>query len=206
MSEDHARAMTVSGLMRQAARYNANRIAVIEGARSLTFSEAFDRGVRLANGLLAKGFAPGDRIAVLEDNSLESQDMFLGAALAGLVRVPLYARNAMPSHVHMVSHTGCKGMVVSSQYESEGRSLIDQVSGMDLFLCRDGDYEAWLSAQSSVDPEISVAESDWFIIRHTGGTTGKPKGWRIATALGSMQVVTGFITFRPWIQTMFAYM
>ena len=22
----------------------------------------------------------------------------------------------------------------------------------------------------------SVAESDWFIIRHTGGTTGKPKG------------------------------
>ena len=110
----------------------------------------------------------------------------------------------MPSHVHMVSHTGCKGMVVSSQYESEGRSLIDQVSGMDLFLCRDGDYEAWLSAQSSVDPEISVAESDWFIIRHTGGTTGKPKGWRIATALGSMQVVTGFITFRPWTQTMFA--
>ena len=92
MSKDHARAMTVSGLMRQAARYNANRIAVIEGARSLTFGEAFDRGVRLANGLLAKGFAPGDRIAVLEDNSLESQDMFLGAALAGLVRDPLYAR------------------------------------------------------------------------------------------------------------------
>ena len=176
MSKNHARAMTVSGLMRQAARYNANKIAVIQGSRSLTFSEAFDRGVRLANGLLAKGFAPGDRIAVLEDNSLESQAMFLGAALAGLVRVPLYARNAMPSHFHMVSHTGCKGMVVSSQYESEGRSLIDQVSGMDLFLCRDGDYEAWLLGQSPVDPEIVVAESDWFIIRHTGGTTGKPKG------------------------------
>ena len=107
---------------------------------------------------------------------------FLGSA-SRIGSSTAYARNAMPSHVHMVSHTGCKGMMVSSQYESEGRSLIDQVSGMDLFLCRDGDYESWLSAQSSVDPEISVAESDWFIIRHTGGTTGKPKGWRIATCL-----------------------
>ena len=109
MSEDHARAMTVSGLMRQAARYNANRIAVIEGARSLTFSEAFDRGVRLANGLLAKGFAPGDRIAVLEDNSLESQDMFLGAALAGLVRVP-----PMPAMRCQVTSTWCRTRAVKA--------------------------------------------------------------------------------------------
>ncbi|MEK9749413.1 MAG: AMP-binding protein, partial [Pseudomonadales bacterium] len=96
---EHVRPMTVAGLMRQAARYNAHQIAVMHGDRELSFIDAYERGIRMANGLLALGLNPGDRVAVLEDNSLESQDMFLGAALAGLVRVPLYARNAMASHV-----------------------------------------------------------------------------------------------------------
>ena len=109
MSKNHARAMTVSGLMRQAARYNANKIAVIQGSRSLTFSEAFDRGVRLANGLLAKGFAPGDRIAVLEDNSLESQDMFLGAALADW-----FEYRSMPAMRCQVTSTWCRTRAVKA--------------------------------------------------------------------------------------------
>jgi len=170
------RPMTVAGLMRQAARYNASQTAVIHSERELSFADAYDRGVRMANGLLGLGLNPGDRIALLEDNSLESQDMFLGAALAGLVRVPLYARNAMSSHVHMVSHTGCKGIVVSANYLEEAKSLIAEVPAITVLLCRDDRYERWLADQSAQDPEISIQEDDWFIIRHTGGTTGKPKG------------------------------
>ena len=78
MNKDRTRAMTVAGLMRQAARYNANRIAVIEGARSLTFSEAFDRGVRLANGLLAKGFAPAIVSRFSRTTALSHKICFLG--------------------------------------------------------------------------------------------------------------------------------
>ncbi len=48
---------------------------------------------------------PGDRVGVLEDNAIEAQDFFAGAAAAGLVRVPLYARNSADSHLHMLGHT-----------------------------------------------------------------------------------------------------
>ena len=48
-------------------------------------------GLRMANGLLAMGAKTGDRVAVLEDNCLESVDFLLGTAIAGLVRVPLFA-------------------------------------------------------------------------------------------------------------------
>jgi len=41
---------------------------------------------------------------------------------------------------------------------------------------RDDGYENWLAAQDPTDPDPPVSESDWYIIRHTAGTTGKSKG------------------------------
>ena len=80
--------MDVTGLMRQSARFNVGRTAVVHGDRRLTYAQAWDRGVRLANGLLELGLEPGDRVGVFEDNSLEAVDTFAGCAAANLVRVP----------------------------------------------------------------------------------------------------------------------
>ncbi len=168
--------MNVTGLMRQAARYNATRTAVVHGDRRLSFAEAWERGVRLANGLRSFGLAPGDRVGVLEDNSIEAQDLFVGAAIAGLVRVPLYARNSYESHVHMLDHTGCRLLVVSDAYRNEMKSITDDVAGLEDVLVRDAGYEAWLAEQSDVDPQVPIEPDDWYIIRHTGGTTGRAKG------------------------------
>ena len=63
--------------------------------------------------LLALGLHPQDRVGVLEANTLESADFFLGAAIANLVRVPLYPRNARESHLHMLAHTNCRAVVVA---------------------------------------------------------------------------------------------
>jgi acyl-CoA synthetase (AMP-forming)/AMP-acid ligase II len=41
---------------------------------------------------------------------------------------------------------------------------------------RDRSYETWLAAQSAIDPDVRIAPDDWYIVRHTGGTTGKSKG------------------------------
>lgn len=168
--------MDVTGLMRQAARYNAHRTAIIHGSQRLTYAEAWDRGIRMANGLLSLGLMPGDRVAVLEDNSVEAQDFFAGAAIAGLVRVPLYARNSPESHEHMIGHTGCRGVVVSKNYAADLAPIVDRIPAVEHVLVRDEGYEAWLASQSDVDPHVRIDPDDWYIIRHTGGTTGKPKG------------------------------
>ena len=168
--------MDVRGLMRQAARYNATRTAIVHDDRRLTYAEAWERGIRLANGLLAAGLRPGDRVGVLEDNAIEAQDFFAGAAAAGLVRVPLYARNSAESHLHMLGHTGCRGLVVSEKYASDVSGIVRELQALDHVIVRDGSYEEWLANQASDDPGVPIEPDDWYIIRHTGGTTGKPKG------------------------------
>ena len=168
--------MDVRGLMRQSAAFNARRTAIVHGTTRLTFAEAWERGVRLANGLLAMGLQPGDRIGVLEDNSVEAQDLFAGAAIAGLVRVPLYARNSPESHEHMLGHTGCRALVVAEKYLADVQAVLPNLPALTNVFVRDAGYEAWLAQQSPVDPDVPIDPDDWYIIRHTGGTTGKPKG------------------------------
>ena len=168
--------MDVCSLMRRSARFHRDRPAVIESDRRLTFGEAWTRGVRLANALLEGGLEPGDRVGVLEDNTLESVDLFCGAAIANLVRVPLYPRNSVEAHEHMLRHTGCRGLVVSGAHADTGRALQARLPDVDLLVVRDSGYEDVLHAHSDAEPGIEAGPDDWFIIRHTGGTTGRAKG------------------------------
>jgi acyl-CoA synthetase (AMP-forming)/AMP-acid ligase II len=168
--------MDVRSLMRRSARFNARRVAVIAGAHRLTFAEAWERGVRMANGLLGLGLRPGDRVGVLEDNSVEAADFFLGAAIANVVRVPLYPRNSREASAHMLDHTGCQALVVSAHHASLTAGLERELPALAHVLVRDAGYEGWLAAQSPTDPDVLVHPDDNYVIRHTGGTTGRPKG------------------------------
>lgn len=168
--------MDVSSLMRQSVQFHRDRVAILTEDRSLTFAQAWDRGVRLANGLRALGVQPGDRVASVEDNNLGAADLFLGAAIAGAVRVPLYARNARRSHVEMVEQTQAKVVLTDVGYADGVVGLDEELPDVAAVLVRDEGYEDWLAAQSDVDPELPVGPDDWYIIRHSAGTTGRSKG------------------------------
>lgn len=168
--------LNVSAAMQRAAAYNADRIAVRCEDRELTFKQAWERGIRLANALLDLGLKPGDCIAVLEDNCLEASDFFLGTAIANFVRVPLYRRNSAESHAHMMRHTNCKAVVVSGEYLSEIEGISDDVDCLDHVVVRDEGYEDWLASHSNAEPTPKISLDDLHVIRHSGGTTGTSKG------------------------------
>jgi acyl-CoA synthetase (AMP-forming)/AMP-acid ligase II len=52
----------------------------------------------------------------------------------------------------------------------------DELPDFEHVLVRDRGYENWLAQQIAVDPDPAIDAEDYFIIRHTGGTTGKSKG------------------------------
>jgi len=168
--------MNVASMMRQSVTFHRNRVAVVDEYRTLSYGQAWERGVRLANGLRALGVRPGDRVAGLEDNNLGAADLFIGAAIAGAVRVPLYARNTRESHAHMISQTGCVALLADAAYADGVKDLDREIDGLAHVVIRDASYESWLAGQSDVDPEVVVDDDAWYVIRHSAGTTGRPKG------------------------------
>ncbi|MFG2039816.1 class I adenylate-forming enzyme family protein [Dactylosporangium sp. NPDC048998] len=167
--------LDVRTAMRRSAQFHSDLVAVRSGGRELTFATAWQRGVRLANALGELGVKPGDRVAVLEDNSLEAADFYVGTAAGNLVRVPLYRRNSAESHAYMLKHTQCKAVVVSQQYAHELDGVDRKLPGLRVIV-RDDGYEEWLAGFSDEDPDPVVGLDDVFIIRHSAGTSGRAKG------------------------------
>lgn len=168
--------MNVRDLMRRSAGFHRERTAIISGERRLSYGQAWERGLRMAQWLLSLGLRPGDRVGTLEDNSVGAADIFLGATIANLVRVPLYARNARSSHRYMLDHTDCRAVVVAENYAPQLADMREEVASLEHIVVRDGDYERRLAAFPAEDPEVPVRAEDPYVIRHTGGTTGKAKG------------------------------
>ncbi len=168
--------MDVRTQMRRAAQFNRDRPAVITEDRVLSFSDAWERGCRLANGLLALGVRPGDRVGGLEDNNLAAADFFIGCAVGGFCRVPLYPRNSPEAHAHMLEHTGATAVRAYSAHAAGVVGLDGWLADLAHVLVRDGGYEDWLAAQPADDPDVRIGEDDWYVIRHSGGTTGRAKG------------------------------
>ncbi|MCA1842338.1 MAG: long-chain fatty acid--CoA ligase, partial [Actinobacteria bacterium] len=162
--------------MRRSAVFYSGREAVVHADDRLTFGEAWERGLRLANGLLSLGLNPGDRVGVLEDNCLSAADAFIGLGAANLVRVPLYPRNSRRAHAHMLDHTGCRALFVTPKYVDAIKGLDADLRGLEHIVVRDDGYESWLADQPSTDPDPPVDPDDPYVIRHTAGTTGLPKG------------------------------
>jgi acyl-CoA synthetase (AMP-forming)/AMP-acid ligase II len=168
--------MEVRELLRQAAHRYAGRSAIVDDGRATTFAGAWDRGCRLANGLIELGLRPGDRVGVLDQNSLASVDAFLGAAIANVARVPLYPRNSRDSHRHMLDHTGCRALIVDADMAESVTGLDSEIPSLETIVVRDDGYEPWLARLPASDPDLPISPDDLFAIRHTGGTSGKAKG------------------------------
>ena len=168
--------MDVRTMMRQAVRFNADRAAIITEDRRFTFTEAWQRGVRLANGIRALGIQPGERVAGVQDNNLGAADFVIGCAIAGLVRVPLYPRNSRAAHAGMLEGTQCRFVLADEVYAESVHGLDRRVDSLDHIFVRDDSYENWLAVQDATEPELTISGDDWYIIRHSGGTTGRSKG------------------------------
>lgn len=168
--------MDVRSILQRSARYNSDRIAVVASGRRITYAESWDRAVRLANTLLAAGLKPGDKVAVLERNGLAAIDFYVGAAIAGLCRVPLYARNRTESHIQMLNNAEAVAVIVDGDLRDELDGVMDAVPTLQQIIVRDDTYESWLEESSSVEPDVDLSPDDLFVIRYTGGTTGQPKG------------------------------
>ncbi len=168
--------MNVSALLVSAAKLHARRFAIEWNGHRLTFAESLARGNQLARALLARNFVPGDKIGVLSPNSIEATDALLGLAIGGFVRVPLYARNVRDAHMDMLKGTGCRGLIVSRSLTAEDPELLRVVeqAGIGVIMLDGIELHAGLD-HDCTPPAVTTQAEDLHVIRHTGGTTGRPQ-------------------------------
>jgi len=165
-------------------RWRGARTALVEGTRRLSWAELERETARIANGIAALGLRPGERIAILMDNSLEMALVTFGILRSGCVAVPLNisvndaAVGAMiedaAARVVFASGSHCAridalakvwsrvGTAVRVAHRSPGPPWIELVP--------------WVAQQSAAAPRVAVSPQAECNIIYSSGTTGVPKG------------------------------
>jgi acyl-CoA synthetase (AMP-forming)/AMP-acid ligase II len=112
----HYSAMNLTGLLRDRAAEHPDHVAYIYGDDAVTFAE-FDRRVdAVAAALRASGVRPGDRVAILDKNSLPYVEVLFGAVRAGAVQVPVNYRLAADEVAYVVTNAEAKVFVVDAEF------------------------------------------------------------------------------------------
>jgi fatty-acyl-CoA synthase len=96
--------LTLGQMLTVHARLLADRTGARDLNRAMTFRQWNERSCRLANALLGLGLSKGDRVGVLAYNCVEWAEIYVAAAKAGLVVVPINFRLLGPEVRYIVEN------------------------------------------------------------------------------------------------------
>ena len=162
----------MSATIDQTLRWWADRIpenrAIVAGSDAVTYAEFEQWTAVIADDLLTRGAARGDRIAIFAGNSLNWCAAAIGIIRAGAILVPLNYRYTADEATSVVADCDPRMIFVEAR---NGSALA--VTGRDLLVL--DDVEAMRRAPSGSFVG-SMDIDDIAVIGYTSGSTAKPKG------------------------------
>jgi acyl-CoA synthetase (AMP-forming)/AMP-acid ligase II len=180
------RPFTVGELYDRAVRHGGDRVALTQGARSITYAELGRDALRFAAALQSLGIGRHDRIAFLMANCIEYVACEYAVAKVGATRVPLAALLGNDDHAYMMNFARCRALVYHRKFADRVEAMLPRLESVEFFVCVGDDQDdlptghlhlaALLAAHSAIPTAIDVDPEDIAGIYFTGGTTGRPKG------------------------------
>lgn len=153
-------------------------VAAVFGDAALSYTDLKTRSRAVAAGLIARGVAPGDRVALLIGNCPEFLIAQYGVLRTGAICVPLNTRLSAAEIGGILAHSGAS--LVIAQETLRGIPLRRTVEGLreslpDLRHVVALDDTLGATARPDA-PLPHLAPEDPAVLIYTSGTTGKPKG------------------------------
>ncbi len=155
-------------------------------ARTYTFDELARLTARFANALRELGVGPGDRVAGFMPRIPEMLIAMIGTWKVGAVYVPIFTGFGPDAVEFRVRHSGARVLV--TQWEQRGRLPAPLPDGVTVVTVAGGaagtggDVDFWrvMDGPPDVARSVDVRGDDPAVLLYTSGSTGPPKGVKIA--------------------------
>jgi acyl-CoA synthetase (AMP-forming)/AMP-acid ligase II len=172
--------MLIGDILARSARAAPGAPALIDGDARMTYGEFDAACTRLAQGLVAAGFARGMRLGAMMTNRLEYALLFFAAARAGLVLANLSTRSGGRDLASMIGTAGIRALAIQHDLLPRLAEALEQgVAAPEAIVVGgpDGDGLAALAARGAAGGAALPAldPDDLLSLNFTGGTTGRPK-------------------------------
>ncbi|MCL6415833.1 AMP-binding protein [Aestuariirhabdus sp. Z084] len=148
---------------------------------TLSWAEVDQQARRIAAGLKAQGFEPGDRIAIFAKNSAEWFITDFAIMMAGMVSVPIYATAGVETISHILAHSEAKAIFIGKlDGQDAGREAIPDhlltiAYPYPTLPCKES-WSDWLSQYEPLENVHEPQPEETATLVYTSGSTGLPKG------------------------------
>jgi len=157
-----------------------DKVAIHFEGKQITYRQLDELANRVANGLIALGIQPGDRVAAHLDNRPEFIYIYLGIMRAGGVLVPTNVMYTAEEMEHILTDSGARAVFTLAPLVEKLRkaNAPELETIVDLAGSGGGDvaFDEFMEKAATTRPDIKRDPSKVAIIQYTSGTTGKPKG------------------------------
>lgn len=163
------------------AKANPEKPAIIMGGSGavVTYAELEAGSNRVAHFLRSLGLQHGDAVAICMENRLEFFDIAWAAQRAGFYFVGISSRLTAPEINYILEDSGSK-VIFASDYLG---AVLDDISSAVKRYTVDDERAGWTALAPAIAelPETPIADERAGIdMLYSSGTTGKPKGIRLA--------------------------
>ncbi len=161
----------------------ANDVAIRIGDRVVTFAELDKEVRRCAAGMLAESIEPGDRIALMLPNRLETVIAILACYAVGAVAMPLNYRYLADEAEHAINLATPKLLLFHAERADIIHEVLKRVDPIRTFRLDDGNTHgtdappfAELLEFEPLSGPVHLDEQAPALLLFTSGTTALPKG------------------------------
>ena len=181
--------LTPLSFIERTARVFPDRTAVVHGETQRSWTETYQRCIKLASALNRRGINKGDTVAMMLPNVPASLEAHFGVPMCGAVLNALNIRLDAKTIAFILDHGEAEVLLTDKEFApviNEALSLCEAkplVIDVDDALAPEGEllgeieYEAFLAeGNASYDWQYPENEWDAISLNYTSGTTGNPKG------------------------------
>ncbi len=161
----------------------ADKVAFIEGERTLTYRELARESGRLAGLYAAHGLQPEDRAAMIVLDTIEFPIIFWGSLKAGIVPAPLNTLLTAENYEAILNDSRAKALFVSKELLASLEPIIARCRSLKAVFVvgeaahRHLSFERELAKHAPV-PAIDAPADQCAFWLYSSGSTGRPKGVR----------------------------
>ena len=195
--------LNLSTVIQESARRYPSKIAYIFGDTELSFAQINGAANMVANGLVAKGIKPGDKVGLSCFNLPYFPIVYFGILKAGAVVVPLSVLLKKDEIAYHLSNSEAKAYFCFVGTEDLPMGQMGHAGFNEAPLCEEffmimpkpempstiegtQTLGSLMNGQSPAFDTVQTAAEDTAVIIYTSGTTGRPKGAEL-THNGLMQ-------------------
>lgn len=179
----------VTDFLARAVLRTPDKIALVCDGQRLSYRRLDELAKRLANVLVARGVARGDRVVLWCPNSVELVVAIFATLEAGGVFVPVNATTKPDQLAHVVADCEAKAIVAPARQRATLSKLLESTRSLAFCVVvryagpddvslpdRTIDYAAALDGGSCFAPPRRCIDRDLACLIYTSGSTGTPKG------------------------------